>query len=184
MTTNSSVRPYLIQRLNQSTGRTNPFSFGGGLPNGGLTKESMDILLPLFSFDYMGAAQFEYGAVPSAFERTSEREARGDMVAGSIKLKCSFGYFAKGIKQDFTFYYYCPGKIEQEVKAIIKATTQNDKGLALHEPTLVQFACAKIATGTPTRLIGWFDIQHDYCFFLDQEIRDKLIAVMKGQTNV
>lgn len=59
---------YLIQRLRKPYGRDNPFSFGGGLRNGGLSDEAMDILRGVFSFDYMGAAEFEFGAVPKALQ--------------------------------------------------------------------------------------------------------------------
>ena len=67
-------RTYLIQRLEKPRTlkiagvelKDNPFSFGGGLRNGGLSKDATDLLRPLFSFDYMGAAEFEFGAVPEA----------------------------------------------------------------------------------------------------------------------
>lgn len=62
---------YLIQRLQRPhvpMGRLkdNPFAFGGRLRNGGLSDEAMDLLRPVFAFDYMGAAEFEFGAVPEA----------------------------------------------------------------------------------------------------------------------
>lgn len=53
---------YLVQRLNRPTnGYDNPFSFGGGLKNGGLSEDAMKLLRPIFSFDYMGSAEFEFG---------------------------------------------------------------------------------------------------------------------------
>ena len=63
----------LIQRVCPPYPQTNgpvvasPFSFGGGLRNGGLGKEAVELLGPIFSFAYMGAAEFEFGAVPEAF---------------------------------------------------------------------------------------------------------------------
>ncbi len=65
---------YLIQRLNPThagfgqLGLDNPFAFGGGLRNGGLSSEAMNLLRGVFSFDYMGAAEFEFGAVPKALQ--------------------------------------------------------------------------------------------------------------------
>ena len=69
-------RSYLIQRLNKpikiegngllATLQKNPISFGGGLRNGGFPQKAMDILRKVFEFDYMGSAEFEYGAVPEA----------------------------------------------------------------------------------------------------------------------
>jgi hypothetical protein len=64
---------YLIQRLHKPEswrikGKVldNAFSFGGGLKNGGLTTKALDLLRDIFSFDYMCAAEFEFGAVPAA----------------------------------------------------------------------------------------------------------------------
>ena len=59
-----SFRPYLIQRLEKSKNYVNPFSFGGGLVNGGLSKDAMSLLKPIFSFDYMGSAEFDFGVLP------------------------------------------------------------------------------------------------------------------------
>jgi hypothetical protein len=62
---------YLVQRLKRPTkstvlGPDNPFAFGGGLRNGGLSGDAMALLRGIFSFDYMGAAEFEWGAIPEA----------------------------------------------------------------------------------------------------------------------
>src|SRR5687767_3353849 len=59
-------KPYLIQRLKKPLGVENPYSFGGGRINGGINKESMKLINQVFSFDYMGSAEFEWGAVPTA----------------------------------------------------------------------------------------------------------------------
>lgn len=64
-------RSYLVQRLEKPTrptvfGQDNPFAFGGGLRNGGLSDDAMAALRGIFSFAYMGSAEFEWGAVPQA----------------------------------------------------------------------------------------------------------------------
>ena len=59
---------YYVQRLKKPTGAVNPFSFGGGLINGGLHPAAIEMLKNVFSFDYMGAAEFEWGAVPTAIK--------------------------------------------------------------------------------------------------------------------
>jgi hypothetical protein len=73
--------PYLVQRLQRPyKGKEgglikddpNIFSFGGGFKNGGLSKQAMDIFKELFRFDYMGAAEFEFGAVPKAFQAIAQ----------------------------------------------------------------------------------------------------------------
>lgn len=61
-------QPYLIQRIEPPITFINPFSFGGGLRNGGLLPEAMSLLKGIFSFDYMGSAEFEYGAIPNSLD--------------------------------------------------------------------------------------------------------------------
>lgn len=58
---------WLIQRLQPPlTGGPLLFAFGGGLRNGGLSDEAITLLRGIFNFDYMGSAEFEFGAVPKA----------------------------------------------------------------------------------------------------------------------
>lgn len=67
---------YLIQRLEKPhktdhpwmKENGNPFAFGGGLLRGGLSKEGFALIRDLWEFDYMGASEFEWGAVPSALK--------------------------------------------------------------------------------------------------------------------
>lgn len=65
-------RSWLVQRLRKPQGSTNPFAFGGGLKNGGLRDEAMEMLRGIFSFDYMGAAEFEFGELPKALSRIAK----------------------------------------------------------------------------------------------------------------
>ena len=52
-----------IQRLKNPTEYIDPYSFGGGLANGGVDKKTMEQMSKIFSFDYMGAAEFEFGKI-------------------------------------------------------------------------------------------------------------------------
>ncbi len=71
------IKPYLIQRLKKPTNPKNgllskvveSFNFGGGYKNGGLSKDTMELIRNIFSFDYMGSAEFEYGALPKALDK-------------------------------------------------------------------------------------------------------------------
>lgn len=65
--------PYLIQRLDRPRTSDGPlgdisrcFAFGGGLKDGGMSKEAYALVAKLWRFDYMGASEFEWGAVPAA----------------------------------------------------------------------------------------------------------------------
>jgi len=70
---------WLIQRLKkpyQSNGqgleklgfKDNPFAFGVGLLNGGISPEAMDLTREIWRYDYMGSAEFEWGDCADHFE--------------------------------------------------------------------------------------------------------------------
>jgi len=72
------IKPWLVQRLqrpHKDPAFINPFNFGGGMVNGGFSKEGLLALQQLFTFDYMGAAEFEFGDVPKAFA-TLQKEVK------------------------------------------------------------------------------------------------------------
>lgn len=64
------LKSRLVQRLQAPRGEdklakvVEAFSFGGG--GGRLKPEAMDMLRPIFSFDYMGAAEYEFGSLPES----------------------------------------------------------------------------------------------------------------------
>ena len=57
----------------------NPFSFGAG--GGGISAEAKELLSNLFWFDYMGAAEYEFGAVPSALAFAYNMSSAGHFAA-------------------------------------------------------------------------------------------------------
>lgn len=72
-------KSYLIQRLKKPfeqqsnlTKISNLLSFGGGLINGGLSDDGMKLIDDIFRFDYMGSAEFEWGAVPKALQKIAK----------------------------------------------------------------------------------------------------------------
>lgn len=85
-------RSYLIQRLKRvrrvpegsplALLGDNPFSFGGGLRNGGLSDDAMGLIRDIFAFDYMGSAEFEFGSVPEALQCIAKYADEGKAVAG------------------------------------------------------------------------------------------------------
>jgi len=82
---------YLIQRLdapfeNPGPLGDNPFSFGGGYKNGGLSDEAMGLIRDIFRFDYMGSAEFEFGAVPEALQSIAKAAEAGDLDAWEFSV--------------------------------------------------------------------------------------------------
>lgn len=155
---------WLVQRLEQPrqgkgplAAIANAFSFGGGLLNGGISKEGMAMLKEIFSFDYMGSSEFEWGIVPSCLSFLAEN--REDVVSGSVVV-------AEGKP---TVYYLCHKSHADEVPKRIKLLAVNpphakeDVGLVDH------FVTKKY----PTRAVGWLDCSNGFMFFVDKEMFEK-----------
>lgn len=195
MTNDEMKRTWLIQRLREprqtSTGPLsgdNPFAFGGGFRNGGLSSEAMDLLRPIFSFDYMGAAEFEFGAVPKAFSRILDRAKANDLSAwyfhiGLSEVKPHWEDRDKEVSPDdyATVYVLSPplwaDEIEKRVKGYaadpygnadranqLKELTFLDRVLRPHgEPDSDEYRW-----DTETR--GWLELDNGYMFFVDVDM--------------
>lgn len=149
-------QPYLIQRLNAATKTVNPFSFGGGIANGTLSKEGFDILRTIFSFDYMGAAEFEWGAVPTALKALVESNLT------TVQIQPGDSSTWIGI--------LCPKEISTDVyKYVCDASVGNTGNLKEHLGLKEALAKEKYA-----RTLGWLKIEDDtrckepFMFFIDK----------------
>ena len=159
---------YLIQRLQAPVNYNklglmgNPFSFGGGLVNGGFTKEAMSLFQPIFSFDYMGAAEFEFGAVPEAFSFLYEQRQANNLTSGVL----TFG--------DDIVYVISPIPYKEEVEKRITLLKNNDrnKNMMLKEYCGLKdyFDPAK---KTMRRACGWIELDNGFMFFGDKDMFEK-----------
>lgn len=68
-------------------GAVTPNTFGGGLRNGGMSPEFLSLLDGVLRFAYMGAAEYEHGEVPAAFEQLAHSAANRTLVAGCTTVK-------------------------------------------------------------------------------------------------
>lgn len=163
-------RTWLIQRLNKPYGgkgifKDNPFSFGGGLINGGLSKEAMDLLRPIFSFDYMGSAEFEFGAVPKSL----------DHIIKNIKE-----YNARTIKiAKQPVYVIAPAALSEKIDELLNQLAK-DK---IHCKESVNFDSAlgldKYFPKEKCNTIGWLELDNHFMFFVD-ETAYKSVAILFG----
>jgi len=88
-------KPYLVQILKQPWEKTgtvrdglqNAFSFGGGLKRGGFSKEAMQLLTNLWGWEYMGASEYEWGAVPEAMKKVVDYVNKNNYFAGYIEIE-------------------------------------------------------------------------------------------------
>jgi len=126
--------------------------FGGG--GHGLTTENVESLIPVMSFDYMGGAEFEYGALPQCFNR----------IHGNQGAYTKSGFEISGQE----FHIYAPSKIidqcVEDVGTLAKSMS----------PALVRESLqGKYET------IAWLDIHNDVFFTTDEEMFTKLLKFLE-----
>lgn len=144
-------RSWLIQRLKAPRKFQSPFAFGAGLINGGLSKEAIEVCNQVFSFDYMGAAEFEWGAVPEAMQ---------GLAKDAVLLRTT--QFSIG---DMPIYVL--GRID-DLPEIEKRILQDAAGkLELKESTMLKYAL-KSSMKQPERTVGWLELDNGFFFFTDR----------------
>lgn len=160
---------YLIQRLNKPStggplGPDNPFSFGGGLKNGGMSDEAMQYLRNIFSFDYMGATEFEWGVVPDAFQQIAKNL---DLyVTVEIEASSKSGN-SKAV------YIICPKTDIDEVVSRIKAFAYEEYGKSTpHTKEMVGLQGA-IDQKKYSVALGWLELDNGFMFFIEKEMFSK-----------
>lgn len=171
-------RSWLVQRLNKPHGasgifgKDNPFAFGGGLRNGGLSDDAMDLLRGIFSFDYMGAAEFEFGEVPKALQRIAEQT---DLSATAFEVPLS--QVAEGWSRtkvpaptgQATVYLLAPDEWSDEAELRIRLWAAEGYRAELKEATHLD------TTLRPTedyhgRTVGWLELNNGFMFFTDEQM--------------
>lgn len=195
--------PWLVQRLEVPDeypegsfmhGKDNPFAFGGGMKNGGLSDEAMGLLRPIFAFDYMGAAEFEFGAVANAFSSMVKTKDEFDTLTFKIPLsKVPYGrmeekYFVKPEKGEKKEVYVLAKRDHLEpAKAFILSFLRKKGRPRLKEWTGFEFGLlAPKDLGKDswnTKIRGWLDIDNCLLWFTDktmfEKMRDLLLEVKK-----
>jgi len=150
---------YLIQRLEKPTNHPNPFCFGGG--GSGLNKEALQSLSQVFAFDYMGRAEFEFGAIcePLSFLNNNAKK----LVLFPLEVKKK------------TVYVLCLKKDREEVSSRIVSLAY-DK-VRLCEPSLLP----EVLEGKNTRILGWIDYS-GFFFSVDKEMAEKFHELLRSKS--
>ena len=205
MNIEKKLHSHLIQRLNRPYNpeslagkHGNPFAFGGGYKNGGLSDEAMDILKDIFSFDYMGAAEYEFGAVPKALSAMFKAGQAGNIVTKEITVK------AKPNKYDFSKRFNREGKSDKYNKPAPKACKKTvyviaPQELLSHAEQVITDCATKDSYNNDIRdnprlqsalfeeeyieannyrnarnvSVGWLELDNGFMFFTDKEMFEK-----------
>ena len=159
-------KTYLVQRLlepivpRKNKLLDNPFSFGGGLVNGGFSEEAYSIVKQLWSFDYMGSSEFEWGAVPITMDKIAKYSSESRAKLGEIELK-------KPI------FYLCESGTEKEVEQRISQIAQ--RKLKLKEPANLDVYLD--GANFAQKYVGWLELNNGFMFFGDKKTFDNSLAL-------
>ena len=162
----------LIQRLKTPGLRS---WFGASGEKGYFNEDGWDIVSPLFSFDYMGAAEFERERTPEMFMQIGKWYEQGKIVTGQIDMGTSVDYL-------------CLDEHEEEV--VKRITLLGDYGdFDEHVWRLKEGTHFKQALLARTDHIkgdwamdykGWFELNNGYMFFVDHETFEKTDAMFRS----
>lgn len=172
---------WLVQRLERPHSGDGPlaqignvFAFGGGYRNGGLTDEAAAMLRRVFSFDYMGAAEFEFGALPKALQAIAKCETLEaftikwplSKVAPHWKIKRTPS--AKiAPKMMAEVFVLAPAAWRDEITERIKGWAGEDFNRNLKESTYLNTALRPFEDWDRRRC-GWLELDNGFFFFTDR----------------
>ena len=162
----------LIQHLMPPVERQSN-AFGGGQKNGGIPDEGMEILKPVFSFKYMGAAQYEHGAVAEALAAMWDcKELHGQAIRVKTRdLAPDPGYpDEKGGVIEGTVYVIAPKSMIKEACKRIKRWAHNDYG---RQSTLRDSALLERSLRNPSgkyNPCGWLELDNGFMFFTNPKM--------------
>jgi hypothetical protein len=169
---------WLVQRLQApyKGNNNNPFNFGGGLPRGGICKECYDSLNQIFTFDYMGAAEFEFGIVPDVLGRIYRYHNEGKSVKGRL---CIHG---------IPVYYLCheaqKAEVDKRIQELAKGKVQLKERCYLDEALAARVPdneCRRKQRNYShyKNYIGWLELDNDFIFFLDKDTLENFAKYME-----
>lgn len=176
------MRIWLVQRLkkawesnpkNKMSLLANVFSFGGGLVHGGFSKEAWEMITKLIRFDYMGASEYEWGAVPDAFRKIAKDNK--DYITDKMDVKIS-GYSFDTHKREkgkATVYIITKPEWLEETKVFIKKCAVGKE--ELKERALLDSA----VINKKDDLVGWIELENGFMFFTDKGMFDNMCQLFK-----
>jgi hypothetical protein len=168
---------WLIQRLRAPKSGRVANSFGGGLPNGGISTDVMEDLRTIFSFDYMGAAEFEFGSVPKALRVVVQRAERSEYRAWSFEPELTAVDGLEDI-ESATIYVIAPTIWSTEVEARITQWA-SERWNRLKETTYLSESLRDLAEA---RNLGWFELDNGFFFFVDREMFEAVSQLLEIRT--
>jgi hypothetical protein len=185
-------RSWLVQRLRKPLRPKNPdnplakvaagLAFGGGYKNGGLTDKAMDLLREVWSFDYMGAAEYEWGEVPKALSKMAKNmdKLRGFEVRVPLKDVPPYWEDTREPPEgEAVVYVICPAAWKHEVEERVMQWATGNDGSEGSNPYRIRDATNLSLTLRPfnewhSDVVGWLELDNGFMFFTDSEMYGKV----------
>jgi len=174
---------WLVQRLKKPFemnaklfGPDNPFAFGGGLKNGGLSDEAMNLIRGIFRFDYMGSAEFEFGAVPKTLHKIANNHTDYTGVSFVVTTK---------EKNESLVYVICNIKEFDEVKRRIEAWAFDEWSRNGEVQTKEHVGINSHINGSKYSedQEGWLELDNGYFFFTDEKMFEQTRELFEVETH-
>lgn len=174
---------WLIQRLQQPhqspdaplSKVADMLAFGGG--GSGLTKEAREMLSRVFSFDYMGAAEFEFGALPNSLQPFAKDADQLIAFTVGLKPKEIADHHKRRVrrgetsalppKQPATIYVLCRADDREYVTGVIRRCAMEKQDLK--ESSHLSRALDRFDEWD-RRTCGWYELDNGFFFFTDMEM--------------
>lgn len=132
----------------------------------------------VFGFDYMGAAEFEFGAVPKCLRemvKTSD-----EMVSSTIvipKKEIGAGWGRKPAVKDGLVYLLARPEHAEHAEKVIRAEARDDYSVRLKEHTCLCTVLNPRDDDAPN-FAGWLEMDNGFWFFTDEKMRDGVCALL------
>jgi len=175
---------YLIQRLRKPPASdtklhalADVIAFGGGMMNGGLTKEAFALIKDIFRFDYMGSSEYEWGAVPEALRRIYEN--RGKFISFQFECPWNFKSYDKTDAPNSgktTVYVLCRSDWKDEVEKRITTQAADRYGKKCKENPNVS-ECLSKQSEYKQDIGGWLELDNGFFFFSDKDMFTKTASL-------
>jgi len=169
------IGSYLIQRLlkpfppikgkNASVleSLSNTFSFGGGLKNGGISEKGMSLIKDIFRFDYMGSAEFEWGAVPEALQKIAKN-----------REMCIVGQTSVGENKTPVYIICQKEELSEVIKRVQKFASEWN-----HETKEHVCLYEVVNKKGYEDCCGWLELDNGYFFFTDKDMFERTVKLFK-----
>lgn len=175
-------RSWLVQRLNAPRGSDSPFSFGGGLHNGGINADAMNLIRQIWSFDYMGAAEFEFGAVPEALQRIADTKLR-HLGTHSFALRVPKDVAKPWSEEtapeahERTVYVIGRKDWHEEIERRVRGWAKRDGNDDFRTKESVMLDSALRPGRYTPDVLGWLELNNGFMFFIDEDMFTKTASL-------